>query len=52
MIKEEAFYFLGAALLAGVVLEIVWPRIIIAYFNLNWLLALWLASGIVVLRKR
>jgi hypothetical protein len=50
MIGREIFYFLTAVLVAGVLMEWLWPDIILAYFNLNYLLILWLASGVLALR--
>jgi hypothetical protein len=46
---KEFFYVLTAALLIFVCLEIFWPGIILAYFNLNYLLIIWLLNGIIIL---
>lgn len=49
LMVREIFYFLTALGLIFIFLEIIWPNIILAYFNLNYLLILWLASGLVLL---
>ena len=46
---QELFYVLTAAILMFVCLEIIWPGMTLAYFNLNYLLLLWLSDGIIVL---
>jgi hypothetical protein len=46
---EELFYFLTAALAIFFVLELIWPRIVLAYFNFSWLLMFWLLIGITLL---
>jgi len=51
-LKREIFYFVSAALAAGIILELLWPNIILAYFNLNILFALWLVSALVAVWKR
>jgi hypothetical protein len=49
--RQEAFYFLSAAILAFVSLEIIWPKVVLVYFNLNILIILWLAIGLWILIK-
>lgn len=49
IIAEELFYWLSVALAIFIVLEIIWPNLILAYFNLNYLILLWLLSGVGVL---
>jgi len=49
LVAREIFYFFSAALLAGVILETFWPNMILAYFNLNYLLILWLLSAVAVI---
>jgi len=51
-IIREIFYFL--AVLSGVfiLLEIIFPNIILVYFNLNWLFLLWLACALFILIKK
>lgn len=46
---EELFYVLTAALVIFILMELLWPGIILAYINLNWVLILWLIIGIVVI---
>ncbi|MFA5023711.1 MAG: hypothetical protein WC523_02015 [Patescibacteria group bacterium] len=52
LIIKEVFYFISALLVVFVILEIVWPNIILAYLNLNYLILAWLLSGLVSLIKR
>jgi hypothetical protein len=51
IVIREVFYFLSALLALFVVLEIISPNIILAYFNLNYLFILWLADGWLLLSK-
>lgn len=48
---EELFYFLSALLFIFVIMELVFPRIILVYFNINILLILVVVSGINLLIK-
>jgi hypothetical protein len=50
VILEELFYALTVSLAIFVILEIIKPRIILAYFNFNWLLLGWLVIGIIYLK--
>lgn len=50
--KREIFYFISALLGVFIVLEIIWPNIILVYFNLNWLLVVWLIVGLSILVKK
>lgn len=52
IIKQEIFYFLSAAMVLFVVMELLWPRVVLAYFNLNWLLLIWLIAGTWLLREK
>lgn len=52
IIYRELFYFCFALLVVFIGLEIIWPNIILAYLNLNYLLLLTLASGIISLIKK
>jgi len=45
----ELFYCLSGAILLFAFLEIIWPGIILAYLNLNYLLIFWLIAGIIIL---
>jgi hypothetical protein len=49
IVLEETFKILGLALLSFIVMEIIRPKIITAYLNLNFLLLVWLAIGILIL---
>jgi hypothetical protein len=51
LILQEIFYWLSGVLLLAIVLEIIWPQIILVYFNLNYLAVLWFLSGFVLLIK-
>ena len=51
-VLKEMFYVLTGALVIFSCLELLWPRLIIAYINLNWLLIFWLIVGIVILLNR
>jgi len=48
-IFKELFYALTGALVIFVILEIIWPNVVLAYLNLNWVLLVWLFTGIIVL---
>lgn len=50
IIIREIFYFFSILLAVFIILEIIWPNIILAYFNLNYLLVLWLIFGIISLK--
>ncbi|MDD5527691.1 MAG: hypothetical protein PHO56_01800 [Patescibacteria group bacterium] len=49
IIIEELFYFLSASLAVFFPMELFWPRIVLAYLNLNWLVLLWVIAGVAVL---
>ena len=49
LILKELFYVLTGALVIFVALELVWPDIILAYINLNWILLIWLFIAIIIL---
>lgn len=46
---KELFYTLTGAVLIFVIMEILWPGIVLAYININWVLIFWLVVGIVIL---
>ena len=46
---HELFYVLTGALLIFSCLEIIWPGIVLAYLNLNYVLIFWLINGIIIL---
>ena len=52
IIFRELFYFLSATLLTVVGLEIIWPHLVLAYFNLNYLIILWLVAGLLLANSR
>lgn len=49
LIYDELFYVLTGALVVFVLLEIIWPGVVLAYINTNWVLILWLLNGMVIL---
>jgi len=52
LLAREIFYISSLALWLAMVLEILFPRIILAYFNLNYLFILVVLSGLVTLIKK
>ena len=50
-IIKEIFYALTGALILFTMLELVWPRVVLAYFNINWVLIFWILAGIVIVIK-
>jgi hypothetical protein len=50
-IIRELFYILTVALSILVGLELVWPNLILVYFNINWLLLAWIFVGIIHISK-
>jgi hypothetical protein len=48
-IAEEIFYVLSGTIAIFVLLEIVWPGVVLAYININWVLIFWLVNVIVIL---
>ncbi len=49
LISLEIFYALTGAIVIFSMMEIIRPNIVLAYFNLNWLLIFWLIVGIFIL---
>lgn len=49
---REIFYFLVCLWLIFILLEIIFPSIILAYFNINYLLMLILLFGLALLIKK
>jgi len=52
LVYREIFYFSSLALSLFIVLEIIFPRIILVYFNLNFLFLLVIFSGLLTLVKK
>ncbi len=48
LILKEVFYVLNGAVFLFVLMEVLKPKIILAYFNLNYLLIVWIFLAIVV----
>ena len=49
IIVKELFYILGLAFLIYFVMEIFWQGIVLSYFNINWVLLLWLITAILII---
>jgi|GEM_PF-713236 hypothetical protein len=49
IVLEESFKILGLALLSFIILEMIKLKVVLAYINLNFLLLVWLAIGILIL---
>ena len=49
IIARELFYVLTGAICIFVILEIMWPGVVLAYINVNWVLIFWLLIGILIL---
>lgn len=49
IVIQELFYVLTGALVIFVLMEIVWPGLVLAYINVNWVLILWVIAGMIVL---
>jgi hypothetical protein len=49
IIIREIFYFLSAGLVIFWLMEIIKPRIVLAYLDLNWLFLFWLLAAIAML---
>jgi len=52
LISRELFYFSSALLLAFIILEIIWPNIILSYLNLNYLFVFAVLTGSIYLIKK
>ena len=48
-ISREFFYFISATVVLGFFFELIWPNSVLAYFNLNYLLVIWLFSWLALL---
>lgn len=51
-VLKEIFYCLSGALVLFCLLEIFWPRLILAYLNINLVLLFWLFIGIFILASK
>ncbi len=49
LIFKELFYILSGALAVFSILEIIFPNLVLAYVNINWVLILWFIIGIIIL---
>lgn len=48
---REVFYVLNGAIFIFFLMELAKPRIILAYFNINYLLIIWVLLAIVIVLK-
>ncbi|MEA1962697.1 MAG: hypothetical protein U9M94_00485 [Patescibacteria group bacterium] len=48
IIAKELFYVTGSAFLIYFIMEIFWTGIVLSYFNINWVLLLWLIIAILI----
>ena len=48
---REVFYVLNGAIFIFFLMELAKPRIILAYFNINYLLIIWVLIAIVIVLK-
>ncbi|MCK5416750.1 hypothetical protein KAI92_04975 [Candidatus Parcubacteria bacterium] len=48
-ILKEVFYALSGSIVVFGLMEIFWSKLVLAYFNINWVLLLWLFNGILIL---
>jgi len=46
---NELFYTLTGALVIFLIMELLWPGVVLAHINYNFVLLLWLVNGIVIL---
>ena len=49
IIAKELFYVTGSAFLIYFIMEIFWPGIVLSYFNINWVLLLWVIIAILII---
>ncbi len=47
LVIREGYYFLTVLLAMMIIWELLFPNIILAYFNLNYLIILWLTAGLI-----
>ncbi len=52
IVGRELFYFFSFLLIFSFILEIIFPNIIIAYFNLNILVFVWLIIALTTLNDK
>ena len=51
IMRKELFYFSASLLAIFIAMEIIFPKIILVYFNINYLLLLLTASGLLLIIK-
>lgn len=52
IISREIFYFFSILLFILIILEIIWPNIILAYFNINYVFSAAFISGLISLTRK
>lgn len=52
LISREVFYFFSGLLIISIILEVIWPNIILAYFNINYIFSAAFISGLISLTKK
>jgi len=52
LISREIFYFFSALLFILIILEVIWPNIVLAYFNINYIFSAAFISGLISLMKK
>lgn len=52
IIFRESFYFFSFLIFVFFILELLWPNFILAYFNLNYLVVIWLFAGLISLIRK
>jgi hypothetical protein len=52
VVIKELFYFLSLFILIFSIAELIFPNFIIAYFNLNYVIVLWLTVGLIDLFRK
>jgi hypothetical protein len=45
----DFFYFLTAVSLLFILAELIWPNIILVYFNINYLVVVWAIFGLLLI---
>lgn len=46
---RELFYFFSSLMFVFIILEIIWPNTVLAYFNINYLLLVCLINAVILL---
>lgn len=49
IILKEFFYILTSFLVVFLLLELIWPGVVLSCVNINWILIFWLIFGMLIL---